>query len=212
MNLDQTYVPTIRRAPPSHGGGQRFESASVHKRLDPTFGWSAPVPQPASFKPVGSTLHFALLTFSFRAAAARRSASVIGARITACSVEPGQTPAPRISGGWSWLAIPFLFTRRPDTLAIVDAEGALLRPCRRIGVLEQSVNGSRVLLDPASGLYYSLNDVGGRIWELCDGSRLISEVVAAIQEEYDAPRETVEADVLALLAELVDEKLVAEGA
>ena len=74
------------------------------------------------------------------------------------------------------------------------------------------MNGSRVLLDPASGLYYSLDDVGGRIWELCDGSRLTSEVVAAIQEEYNAPPETIEADVLALLGELVDEKLVAEDA
>jgi hypothetical protein len=74
------------------------------------------------------------------------------------------------------------------------------------------VGGSCVLLDPASGLYYSLDEVGSQIWELCDGSRLTSEVVAAIQQEYDAAAETIEADVLALLAELADERLVAESA
>lgn len=99
-----------------------------------------------------------------------------------------------------------------DTLAHVDAKGLPIRPRRRDGVLEQTVGASHVLLEPTSGLYYSLDEVGGRIWELCDGIRLTSDVVAVIQQEYDAAPETIEADVLALLAELADEKLVAEGA
>lgn len=85
------------------------------------------------------------------------------------------------------------------------------RPWRKDGVLSQRVGDSLVLLDPAGGEYYSLEGVGVRVWELCDGTRLTDEVVAAIQQEYDAPLATVQADVVALLTELANEKLVVEG-
>jgi hypothetical protein len=67
-----------------------------------------------------------------------------------------------------------------------------------------------VLLDPQTGAYYSLDDVGARLWELCDGSRTRSETIAAICAEYDADPATVETDILSLLDELAREHLVEE--
>jgi pyrroloquinoline quinone biosynthesis protein D len=76
------------------------------------------------------------------------------------------------------------------------------------GLLSQRAAETRVLLDPSDGNYFALDDVSGRIWDLCDGNRTVAEIVAALCAEYDAPRETVEADVLEFLGELLTDGLV----
>ena len=79
---------------------------------------------------------------------------------------------------------------------------------RKDGVLKQQASGDLVLLDLKRGSYYALNRVGTRVWELCDGTRGVKQIVSVICDEYGAPVETVEADVVALVRDLVDEKLV----
>jgi coenzyme PQQ biosynthesis protein PqqD len=76
------------------------------------------------------------------------------------------------------------------------------------GLLSQRAAETRVLLDPADGNYFALDDVSGRIWDLCDGNRTVAQVVETLCAEYDAPRETVEADVLEFLGEMLTEGLV----
>ena len=83
--------------------------------------------------------------------------------------------------------------------------------CRLPGVLAQRVkptDPTTVLLNPQSGEYYTLDEIGSRIWELCDGTRTVSEIVGAIVQEYDAPAAEIEGDVLELLNDLAAEKLV----
>jgi hypothetical protein len=78
--------------------------------------------------------------------------------------------------------------------------------------MTQQVSGTVVLLNPDNGEYYALDEIGSRVWELCDGTRSIADVVVAICEEYDAPAEIIEADVLELVEDMVREKLVVEAA
>ena len=54
-----------------------------------------------------------------------------------------------------------------------------------------------------SGMMHQLNLVGGRIWSLCDGSRDLEQVVAALSEEFAAPREEIAADVADFVNELL---------
>lgn len=70
---------------------------------------------------------------------------------------------------------------------------------------------SALLLDPTSGYYFSLSEVGARIWDLCDGSRTFDEVTAALAEEYDAPSDVIETDARILVGELAAEGLVEGG-
>jgi coenzyme PQQ synthesis protein D (PqqD) len=67
---------------------------------------------------------------------------------------------------------------------------------------------SAVLLDPSGGEYFSLSEVGARIWELCDGSATVDEIVERIADEYDAPLDTIRADTTRLLDELAAEGLL----
>jgi hypothetical protein len=79
---------------------------------------------------------------------------------------------------------------------------------RRDRVLVQSVAGKQVLLDLDGGQYYALDEVSGRIWDLCDGTNSVAAVVDAVCRDYDAPVETVEEDVAAFLGEMEEEKLL----
>ncbi|MEJ7583166.1 MAG: PqqD family protein [Acidimicrobiales bacterium] len=75
-------------------------------------------------------------------------------------------------------------------------------------VLAKASGGSLVLLDIDSGNYFSTNDVGALVWELSDGTRSVSVIVAAIAAEYEVELDVVESDVMELVDELVAESLL----
>jgi hypothetical protein len=75
-------------------------------------------------------------------------------------------------------------------------------------VLAQEADGEMVLLDVAAGSYFALNEVGSRVWGLCDGQRAVAEIRDAIAEEFDAPLDVIERDVRGLLEDLGGDGLV----
>ena len=86
--------------------------------------------------------------------------------------------------------------------------GPLSQPAHATKVIAQKAKDLLVLLDLDTGEYYNLDEVGTRIWELCDGARTVSEIALRISEEFEASGETVERDVVKFLEELVQDKLV----
>ena len=84
-------------------------------------------------------------------------------------------------------------------------------PTRQPGVFAQHVkpnDPSLVLLNPDSGEYYTLEAVGTRVWQLCDGKRTIAEIATMIAQEFDESPEVIESDLIELVKELMDEELV----
>jgi coenzyme PQQ biosynthesis protein PqqD len=79
---------------------------------------------------------------------------------------------------------------------------------RQDGVLAQEARGQTVLLRLEDGGYYALDDVGARIWELCDGSRAVGQIVDLLCKEFDAPEAIVRADVLEFIDDLRRERLL----
>ena len=76
-------------------------------------------------------------------------------------------------------------------------------------VVAREVGGETVLLDLNSGQYFGLDAVGGRIWELLsDAPRNLSELCDQIESEFDAPRERIESDLVALATQLRDQELI----
>lgn len=78
-------------------------------------------------------------------------------------------------------------------------------------VIAQETEGTLVLLHLGSGQYYSLDEVGIRVWELCDGAHSVSDIVSTICQEYAAAADQVERDVVDLVEELASEHLVSAG-
>lgn len=82
------------------------------------------------------------------------------------------------------------------------------RPSHADQVIAQQTCETLVLMSINKGQYYSLNELGCRIWQLCDGVRPVAEIIQIIGDEYDVSLDRVQHDVLTLLQELADEHLV----
>jgi len=71
-----------------------------------------------------------------------------------------------------------------------------------------SLGDEAVILGLQDGVYYGLDAVGARIWSLLSVPRRVSEIVALLVEEFDVAGEQCERDVIALLGELTERRLV----
>lgn len=69
-------------------------------------------------------------------------------------------------------------------------------------VLFQKVVGSSALLNLETETYYGLDDVGTRMWEAMSAAETLKAAAATLADEYDAPAQTIEQDLLRLAAEL----------
>ena len=85
------------------------------------------------------------------------------------------------------------------------------QPRQKERILSQRSKENLILLGLDDGQYYALNRVGGRVWQLCDGTRTVSEIVSILCEEFAAPAATIELDVLELLEDLANGNLVVEA-
>ena len=80
-------------------------------------------------------------------------------------------------------------------------------------VVSRKVAGEMVLLDLASGLYFGLDPVGSRIWELLSENPCsLEDLCDAVEAEFDAPRDQIERDVAELARQFVDKKLIVPAA
>jgi hypothetical protein len=71
-----------------------------------------------------------------------------------------------------------------------------------------NLGGEVAVLHLVSGVYYSLNEVGARIWELIQESQPVGQILATLLEEYDVAADVCERHLLAILEELRKEKLI----
>ena len=78
------------------------------------------------------------------------------------------------------------------------------------GVVFQVLDEEAVLLNLDSGLYFSLNEVGTRFWQLLAESPSVDHAIDSLEQEFDVGRPTLQADVLQLIDNLKAEKLVEE--
>ncbi len=66
-----------------------------------------------------------------------------------------------------------------------------------------------VILNHDKGVYYGLGEVGAAVWSALEsGSKSFEALCELVTAEYEVDNETCEADVSALLNELMQEKLV----
>ena len=100
----------------------------------------------------------------------------------------------------------FSFYHRPRVVLSLAS-----RPLRRERVLVQGVDDETMLLDLDGGTYFALNEVGARGVGTLRRERSVADIATILIDEYDAPDEVIERDVLDLLTELEAEQLVIAG-
>lgn len=78
---------------------------------------------------------------------------------------------------------------------------------RKPGALCAEVDGEVVLMDVEKGVYFGLDAIGSDIWKRLETPASATELAAELAGDYDADVATIETDVLALFAQLVDHGL-----
>ena len=75
-------------------------------------------------------------------------------------------------------------------------------------VMFRELDGEAVLLNLESGKYYGLDPVGLRIWQFVQRTPLLRSVWQSMQDEFDAPADTLHTDLLTFIDELSVEGLI----
>lgn len=86
--------------------------------------------------------------------------------------------------------------------------GLQTRVVRSPSPVETTVGSEVVLMVLATGKCYGLGETGSDVWRLLQSPTTPAEAVLKLQQEYDAPAEVLETDVLDLLEELRTEDLI----
>jgi hypothetical protein len=71
-----------------------------------------------------------------------------------------------------------------------------------------TVGGETVILGLNDGVYYGLDAVGARVWELLSAPKSVAGLADVIVSEFDVERGRCEDDLVALLQDLVSKGLV----
>lgn len=75
-------------------------------------------------------------------------------------------------------------------------------------VAAEVFDGEAIILNLATGAYYSIDKAGALIWTLIVGGHSLEEAVATLLARYDVSAERARADVERVAADLVREDLV----
>ena len=75
-------------------------------------------------------------------------------------------------------------------------------------VVFRELDGEGVILNLASGIYFGLDETGTRMWRLIEQHGRLKAVLTALCEEYEAPPETLEHDLIRLASELSEKGLL----
>lgn len=74
-------------------------------------------------------------------------------------------------------------------------------------VVAREVGEETMLLDLASGTYFGLDAVGGRVWQALEAGSSLAEACDRIEGDFEVTRVQLEADVLALIGQIVERGL-----
>lgn len=76
-------------------------------------------------------------------------------------------------------------------------------------VVFRELDGEAVILNLASGMYFGLDPIGTRVWQLVTEHESLRAVWQAMQREFDAPDHTLASDLITFIDELSAKGLVA---
>lgn len=70
------------------------------------------------------------------------------------------------------------------------------------------VDGEAILINLTNGMYYSMDLVGGFVWELIEAGHGLNTIIEAVVRRYDVSDATAAEDIKQLAQQLLDEKIV----
>lgn len=75
------------------------------------------------------------------------------------------------------------------------------------GFLLERIDGEISIYHPTLTTAVYLNETGALIWDLCDGSRSVAEIIDILSDQYPESRPQIETDVKVIVARLVEHEI-----
>jgi hypothetical protein len=72
----------------------------------------------------------------------------------------------------------------------------------------RELDGEAVILQLEAGMYFGLDPVGTRLWQLIEAHGQLRPVLDAALEEFDVPPDVLERDLIELVSGLSEKQLV----
>ena len=73
---------------------------------------------------------------------------------------------------------------------------------KNTNLLYSEIDDEVVILRMSDGKYFRINDIGCEIWKFADGKKSILSIIEWLKEQYEAPAEQIEFEVMAFIKEL----------
>jgi len=70
------------------------------------------------------------------------------------------------------------------------------------------IDGEAIIINLATGAYYSMDGIGGEIWSMIEARRSADSILEQILEVYHVEAETARHDLEAVLRQMLDEGLI----
>jgi len=80
--------------------------------------------------------------------------------------------------------------------------------CQGDDTVFSTIDGETVMMSISNGMYYGMDTIGSRIWELIAQPRKVMDLCHMLQDEFDVEQEPCLRDVLEFLNDLADENIV----
>lgn len=74
--------------------------------------------------------------------------------------------------------------------------------------VSSDLGGEVAILDLKAGMYYGLDEVGARIWELIQEPKKVGDIRNTLVAEYEVEPDRCERDLMILLQRLANEELI----
>jgi hypothetical protein len=75
-------------------------------------------------------------------------------------------------------------------------------------VVFRELDGEAVILNLDSGIYFGLDEVGTRFWQLIEQDDRVEAALATLESEYEVAADVLRADVSRLVSTLVEKGLL----
>ena len=78
----------------------------------------------------------------------------------------------------------------------------------RVEVTSKVMDGEAIMINLANGIYYSMDKVGGKIWECIEQEQSLEQIIQAIVASYDVSHEQGKKDIENLVGQLLEENVI----
>ena len=82
------------------------------------------------------------------------------------------------------------------------------RPAQNPETTGRLIDDMYFIMHGGASELHSLNGVGAKIWQLCDGTRTVAEIARVVSDEYDVEPTVAQADMVEFLETLLAKDLV----